>query len=144
MSDNGPQFTSNEIRVFMHNNGVKHIRTAPYHLATNGAAERFVQTALHTGLQRSTVLERCLVSFLLQYRNTPHATTGSPQGPFLWAVLFALVLTFYDHPQWPPRSNSSRSAKRRGMIVAHMPSLCRRDNMYGLVTTARGPAGSKQ
>ena len=81
VSDNGPQFTSDEFRVFMQSNGVKHIRTAPYHPATNGAAERLVQTvkrALHTGLQRGTVLEHCLSSFLLQYQNT-------------WAVLFALV-----------------------------------------------------
>ena len=57
VSDNGPQFTSDEFRVFMQSNGVKHIRTAPYHPATNGAAERFIQTvkrALHTGLQRGS------------------------------------------------------------------------------------------
>ena len=52
VSDNVPQFTSKEFSEFMAANGVQHVRSAPYHPATNGAAERFVQTfkqALRTG-----------------------------------------------------------------------------------------------
>ena len=44
VSDNGPQFVSEEFRSFLKRNGVKHIRCAPYHPSSNGAAERFVQT----------------------------------------------------------------------------------------------------
>ena len=44
VSDNGPQFTSDEFSTFLRKNGVKHIRSAPYHPATNGAVERFIQT----------------------------------------------------------------------------------------------------
>ena len=44
ISDNGPQFIADEFRQFLINNGVKHIRSSPYHPATNGAAERLVQT----------------------------------------------------------------------------------------------------
>ena len=44
VSDNGPQFTSEEFTSFMKRNGIKHIRSAPYHPSTNGTAERFVQT----------------------------------------------------------------------------------------------------
>ena len=43
VSDNGPQFTSEEFSVFMKNNGIKHTTSAPYQPATNGAAERMVQ-----------------------------------------------------------------------------------------------------
>jgi transposase InsO family protein len=44
VSDNGPQFTAAEFQLFLKKNGVKHITSAPYHPATNGLAERFIQT----------------------------------------------------------------------------------------------------
>ena len=44
VSDNGPQFASDEFVTFMKSNGVKHIHCVPYHPSSNGAAERFVQT----------------------------------------------------------------------------------------------------
>ena len=44
VSDSGPQFTSEEFQTFMKQNGIKHIRCAPYHPSSNGAAEQFVQT----------------------------------------------------------------------------------------------------
>ena len=87
MSDNGPQFISEEMHQFLATNGVKHIRSAPYHPSTNGAVERLVQTvkhALKSGHQRGVPLEQTLATFLLQYRTTPHATTGvTPASLFL-------------------------------------------------------------
>ncbi|XP_041962465.1 uncharacterized protein K02A2.6-like [Alosa sapidissima] len=77
VSDNGPQFCAEEFSVFLKSNGVKHIRSAPYHPATNGLAERFVQTFKHA-LKASKGITRVrqrLDAFLLTYRNTPHATT---------------------------------------------------------------------
>lgn len=44
VSDNAPNFVSEEMELFLKKNGVKHIRSAPYHPKTNGLAERFVQT----------------------------------------------------------------------------------------------------
>ena len=44
VSDNRLQFTSGEFAQSMRNNGIKHIKCAPYHLASNGLIERFVQT----------------------------------------------------------------------------------------------------
>ena len=44
VSNNGPQFKSEEFETFLKHNGVKHITSAPYHPATNGLVERFVQT----------------------------------------------------------------------------------------------------
>ena len=82
VSDNGPQFMSEEFGAFLASNGVKHIRIAPYHPSSNGAAERLVQTvkqALRAGLLKGSGVEQYLASFLLQYRNTPYATTGFPQ-----------------------------------------------------------------
>ena len=42
VSDNGSQFTSQEFADFMKRNGIKHIKSTPYHPSTNGVAERFV------------------------------------------------------------------------------------------------------
>ena len=63
----------------MKENGIKHIRTAPYHPASNGAAERIVKTikqSLRSSHKCGLPLEQSLATFLLRYRTTPHATTG--------------------------------------------------------------------
>ena len=44
VSDNGPQFVSEEFREFLRFNGIRHTTSEPYHPATNGLAERFVHT----------------------------------------------------------------------------------------------------
>ncbi|XP_048031439.1 uncharacterized protein K02A2.6-like [Megalobrama amblycephala] len=86
VSDNGPQFTSDEFQTFLKANGVTHTRSAPFHPATNGLAERLVQTfkrALRCS-KGSTSIQQRLDTFLLAYRNTPHATTKeSPAMLFL-------------------------------------------------------------
>ncbi|KAL0150485.1 hypothetical protein M9458_054302 [Cirrhinus mrigala] len=77
VSDNGPQFISHEMATFLLANGVQHIKSSPYHPATNGLAERFVQTMKHA-LKASTgqgTFHQRLHNFLLCYRCTPHATT---------------------------------------------------------------------
>ena len=87
VSDNGTQFTSEEFSQFMKANGIKHIRTAPYHPSSNGQAERFVQTfkrAMKAGERDEPSLSTRLSQFLLTYRSTPQATTNStPSELFL-------------------------------------------------------------
>ena len=40
VTNNGPSFTSEKFIVFMENNGIKHVTSAPYHPSSNGLAER--------------------------------------------------------------------------------------------------------
>ena len=44
VSDNGPQFHSEEFEGFTRSLGIRHYRSAVYHPATNGAVEHFVKT----------------------------------------------------------------------------------------------------
>ncbi|CAI5657334.1 unnamed protein product [Oreochromis niloticus] len=77
VTDNRPTFTSGVFQEFMERNGIRHIRTAPYHPASNGLAERAVET-LKDGLKKvpGLSIEKRLCRFLFQYRITPHTTTG--------------------------------------------------------------------
>ncbi len=87
VSDNGPQFTSMEFEKFLKSNGVKHICSAPYHPSSNGLAERFVQTfkrAMKASEHPELSFHQQLMSCLLAYRTTPHATTQvAPASLFL-------------------------------------------------------------
>ena len=79
VSDNGPQFTSREFEKFTKLNGIKHFRSAPYHPATNGLAERFVQTfkrSMKSMKNEEMSLNKKIANFLLLYRNAPHSITN--------------------------------------------------------------------
>ena len=81
VSDNGLQFTSNEFAIFLRSNNIKHFKSAPYHLSTNGAVERLVQTLknyLKKGKKEGHTSQYILLNFLLFYQATPHSTTGKP------------------------------------------------------------------
>ena len=82
VSDNTPQFTSEEFKEFMSNCGILHIETAPYHPKTNGEAERFVQTfknflkgADHDKSMNQRQIDEAILKFLMTYRCTPHSGT---------------------------------------------------------------------
>eukprot|EP00102_Acyrthosiphon_pisum_P016233 XP_008187120.1 PREDICTED: uncharacterized protein K02A2.6-like [Acyrthosiphon pisum] len=76
VSDNGTQFTALDFSLFLKQNGIKHKRTAPYHPATNGLAERYVQTlkqSLKALQSERNSIDLELAKLLLQYRKMPHS-----------------------------------------------------------------------
>lgn len=86
VSDNGPPFSSNDFVMFCQANGIKPVKSPPYHPQSNGAAERNVQT-IKKGLEKAlfeqgknTVTENIMLSklqsFLFNYRVTPSPATG--------------------------------------------------------------------
>lgn len=79
VTDNGRTFTSHEFQQFLLVNGIKHKTTAPYSPATNGQAERFVQT-MKQALKRmkcdTSSIDLMLSKMLLQYRSMFHAATN--------------------------------------------------------------------
>lgn len=79
VSDNGPQYTSNVFTGFLRRLGVKHIRSAVKHPASNGMAENFVKTfkrRMKILLRKGKTIEEAIDTILFDYRTTKHSTTG--------------------------------------------------------------------
>ena len=87
VSDNGPQFRSEEFARFLKMNGVKHVRVASYHAASNGLAECMVQSFKnHIKACKGSKLsiQQPIENLLPTYRSTKHPTTGrTPASLFL-------------------------------------------------------------
>ncbi|XP_033103979.1 uncharacterized protein K02A2.6-like [Anneissia japonica] len=74
VSDNATTFTSDEFQLWCTERGIVHLTGALYHPATNGAAERLVQS-FKQALRKSTHPPGvALKEFLIQYRRTPLPT----------------------------------------------------------------------
>ncbi|KAL2089390.1 hypothetical protein ACEWY4_014078 [Coilia grayii] len=82
--DNGSCFTSDQFQEFAEKNGIRHITTAPYHPASNGLAERAVQTfkSLMKKMAGDSV-ETKMARALFSYRITPQSTTGKSPAELL-------------------------------------------------------------
>ena len=87
VSDNGSHFSSDEFATFMKRNGIKHFKSAPYHPATNGLAERFIQSfknSMRAMKDENRDIDQKIANFLLAYRNIPDSTTNeTPAKLFL-------------------------------------------------------------
>lgn len=78
VTDNGPTWTSLEFATFLQLNCIKHTLTAPYHPATNGSAERAVQTVkkcIKIALKQGKDVNTAIIRFLFDYRNVSHCIT---------------------------------------------------------------------
>lgn len=79
VTDNGPTWTSEEFKCFCKVTGIKQSFSPPYHPATNGLAERFVESfKSHVTkiVESGKKLEYACNLFLFDYRCTNHKTTG--------------------------------------------------------------------
>ncbi|XP_015271459.1 PREDICTED: uncharacterized protein K02A2.6-like, partial [Gekko japonicus] len=84
VSDNGPQFVSEEFRLFLTSNGIRQMTSAPFHPASNGQAERMVRTAKEAlGKMDEGDWSQRLGSFLLLQHTTPCSATGRSPAELL-------------------------------------------------------------
>ena len=76
VSGNGTSFTSREFQDFLAANGVKHLKSTPYHPATNGLVERAVQNCKMWTQDSAGLVEGRLAHVLFAYRITSQSNTG--------------------------------------------------------------------
>ena len=77
VSDNGQCCLSAEFEEFLSCNGIKHLKSAPYHPASNGLAEEPVQIVkLGMKKMKAGSLTDRIARVLFSYRITPQTTMG--------------------------------------------------------------------
>jgi len=116
VSDNGPQFVSQQLAEFLK---MKHFKSAPYHPAKNGLAEHFIYT-MKKALKASTsriLYHRDLPSSC--YRTSPHATTNRPVCELLMGRLLCMRLHFLK------LSNESQALDQQAHQKANHDSHCK-------------------
>ena len=78
MTDNATTFMSQESQAWCKQRGIVHLTGAPYHPATNGAAERLIQSFKQALRKSSLPPKEALQEFLMRYRRIPFASGLSP------------------------------------------------------------------
>ena len=94
-SDNGPPFSSHEFQSYMAEIGAKHQRITPLWPQANSEAENFMKLLTKTICAARTENKdwrKELFTFLLNYRATPHTTTGYPPSDLLFNRLIRTKL----------------------------------------------------
>ena len=71
VSDNATKFKTEEFQQWCKERGITHLTGAPYHPATNGAAECLVQSFKQSVKTSKRTPKEALQDFLMQYRRTP-------------------------------------------------------------------------
>ena len=86
-SDNGPPFNGEECKRYLNTLGITPEFSTPPWPQGNSTVERFMQLlgkALKTAKIEGRLWKQELNRFLLQYRTTPHTTTGFPPAELLF------------------------------------------------------------
>ncbi|KAK7114265.1 hypothetical protein V1264_000350 [Littorina saxatilis] len=87
-TDNGPPFNSHEFAAYATNTGFKHRKITPLWPRGNAETERFMRTIKKTikaALALHHSYEQAMYQFLLDYRTTPHSTTGVPPATLIFS-----------------------------------------------------------
>ena len=101
-SDNGPPFTSEELKVYMLENGINHQKITPLWPQANSEAENFMKPltkAIRSANSEGKNWKQHLYQFLLNYRATPHSTTGFAPAELLFGRKIWMKLPQLGHKQ---------------------------------------------
>ena len=112
---------SDEMKLFLEKNKVKHMTSVPHTPTSNGQAERAVQTAKNSLLKMKGPLEERILKFLMTYRNTTSSTTGMCPAELM---LGRKIRTALDTLK--PRSSTETAEEK--IDNAEKPDLSRNGN----------------
>lgn len=90
-TDNAKNFSSQELKDYCVDYGIKLTHTTPYWPCANGEVERQNRSLLKVlkiSQQRSTNLEEALQEYLYMYSVTPHSVTGVPPATLMFGRRF--------------------------------------------------------
>ena len=112
-ADNGPPYPSNDMKEYAKEMGFRMTPVTPEDPQSNGFAEVFVKVLcklLHTAAAEGKDPRREVEKYLLQYRATPHPTTGKSPAEMLYNRKIRTKL-----PQWFPNEESKETKGARKM-----------------------------
>ncbi|XP_055916132.1 uncharacterized protein K02A2.6-like [Eupeodes corollae] len=149
VTDNGTQFTAQVFEEFCHYHSIQHWRTAPFHPASNGQAERFVRTfkeAFKKIFEEEKNTDVAVNVFLSTYRATPNPISQKSPAELLHGRQHRNLLSCFlpnqhkmsfsrQKPKFQPNqkvlARQYRKSKKwcNGVITSVLGS-----NMYGIQT----------
>ena len=135
VTDNATSFQSEEFKSWCQERGITHLTGAPYHPATNGAAERLVQTFKQALRKSSLPPKRALQEFLMQYRRTPNSSGYSPSELLNSRQIRTRIDTWLPSPAHKAQGKQAEAATKsqKGETVAKVvPAYQVGDPVYAL------------
>eukprot|EP00106_Octopus_bimaculoides_P000740 XP_014768182.1 PREDICTED: uncharacterized protein K02A2.6-like [Octopus bimaculoides] len=122
---NAPTFTSEEFQSWCKERGITHLTGAPYHPATNGAAERLVQTFKQALRKFSLPPTRALQEFLMQYRRTPTSCGFSPSELLNHRQIRTRIDSLLPSPAHIAQGKQSKEADKSQVTPSSaVPGVC--------------------
>ena len=118
VSDGGPQFTSQEFKLFVDNWGITHITSSPMHQRANGRAESAVKI-MKTHLVKTYKEGGDPYEAMLEQRNTPRQDTGRSPAEMMFNRGTCSFLPGMGNSQKDTLMKEKREARRRSVKKAH-------------------------
>ena len=141
VTDNATNFKSEEFKQWCKERGITHLSGAPYHPATNGAAERMIQSFKQALRKSSLTPNAALLEFLMHYRRTPLETGYSPSQLLNGRQIRCKIDTIIPSPAHYAQGRQSRSTQLLHDRVNKIHSYKVGDPCYALYC---GPRRSNQ
>ena len=131
VSDNATAFTSVEFSEFLQRNGIRHVRTPPYHPASNGLVERAVQS-FKEGMKRirDGSINTRLARYLFKYRSMPHSSTGMSPAEMLYGRKLQTQLDLLVRSVGKNIRNAQDRQRRNHNMHCRPRSFNRGDSVY--------------